>query len=204
MAASSDIQFIAETHRYYVGGVEVPNVTRILEPIGERYDFVPFDVMERKRIIGDLTHKATALYDAGLLDNDSVDDTIAPYVDAWKKFVADAGFVPLAIEDRVYHNQYRYAGTLDRVGYLNLDVEGPLYLIDIKCRDSMPPDAGPQTAAYAAAWCYPEMLITERRIVLLRGTGEYRCITPPETYNHDLGVFLACLNVYNHNAKYRR
>lgn len=205
MAASSNIQFIEDSHRYYLGGLEVPNVTRILEPVSSDYGSVPFDVLERKRVIGELTHKATALYDAGLLDEDSVDETIAPYVDAWKKFVAESGFVPLAIEEIVFSKKYFYTGRLDRVGWLHQDLEGPLFTVDIKCREACPPDAGPQTSAYTNAFNETaEHKVTERRVVLLHDDGKYKCVTPPDSHNNDLAVFLACLTVYNHNAKYRR
>ena len=102
-----------------------PGVTSILKDVGIVDDRF-FDDYSRDR--GKAVHLATALYDRDELDEDSVDPIIRPYLDSWIRFREESGFVPDLIEQIVWNENFRYAGTLDRAGVMN----GKSWVIDIK------------------------------------------------------------------------
>ena len=106
---------LTDDHRYIDDdtGQEYPSVTKVIQsaglmgwmPQGEYY-------LER----GSFVHEATALDDQGLLDESTVDPVVAPYLEAWRRYRAESGFVPELIERSFLHPTYRYCGTIDRDG----------------------------------------------------------------------------------------
>lgn len=185
-------------HKYTWQGQPVPSVTQVLSPL---YDFsmVPADVLAAKSRLGTLIHLATELYDEGELDESSVAPEIRPYLDAWVRFRDDTGFVPYRVEARVYHPVHRYAGTLDRTGYV-----GDLFeLLDIKSCACIDPAAGVQTSAYREAYAktFPkDPAIVRRRVVQLRPDGTYRA--PLMEAKSDWPTFLSLLTVNNYIAQH--
>jgi hypothetical protein len=181
------IRFDEATHTYWQGSERVPSVTQILGAM-TNFDGIRPEVLDFARQRGQAAHLGTELYDQGVLDWDSVDDEIRPYIEAWQRFRSDTGFEPDLIEERVHHPLLRYAGTLDRTGWF-----GDTYaLVDIKCVAAMSPCTGPQTAAYAKALqvCRPDLPeITERYAVQLLPTGRYKLHTYQK--RDDFSVFLS-------------
>jgi len=125
---SQAVEFDAATHTYTAGGVVLPSVTTVIRAAGlmnAAYIGAGTTVaMERGSIVAELTE----LDDMGELDAGSVDPLLFGYLDAWRRFRADAGYAVEAdgIERRIANGAC--AGTLDRVGKLN----GIHTIIDIK------------------------------------------------------------------------
>ena len=140
-------------HTYTCRGVVVPGVTSCLDGLND-YSMVPADVLEHARIRGTRVHDATAYYDQGVLDWSTIDEEIAPYLEAWIRFREESGFTPNLIETRVFSLKRWYAGTLDRTGYFSKLKRVPHdeeTMVDIKATAMMMPGTGPQTAAYTMA-----------------------------------------------------
>lgn len=178
-------------HRYAWNGKPVPNVTNVLDAAAvNELGFVNDKVLAFTRARGQAVHAATALDDLGDLDEMSVDSYAAPYLAAWRRFRAETGFVPTAVEQRVYHKLYRYAGTLDREGVLGKED----VLLDLK---TGVPSAmtGPQTAAYLAARGGKR----KRYAVYLQRDGRYHLVAHNDP--NDLAVFLAALTIFNWRAR---
>lgn len=177
------LQFDEASHRYTWCGQVVPSVTQILAPL---YDWsgVPPAVLQAKADIGTRTHLACELDDAGTLDEATVADDIRPYLEGWRKFKAERKVTILQSEARVYSPTHRYAGTLDRVIWMD-DEE---HLIDIKTSATVHPAVGPQTAAYANAAGAP---LIKRGFVQLLPDGGYR--HRELTSGSDWVTFQACL-----------
>ncbi|SRR6266403_791918 len=95
-----DFAFDEAEHIYTLkNGVEVPGCTRVIDTGGwDTYANVRADILERKSAIGKEVHRATVLYDRGVLDWDSLDPRVAPYVAGWKYFRDVTGFVPIISE----------------------------------------------------------------------------------------------------------
>lgn len=187
------LTFDPATHTYYWQGVQVPSVTQVLGSVLRDYDGIPPHILAAAQERGTFVHEACELDDLGELDQDTLDDTLIPYVMAWRKFRADTRFKPESIEARVYHNGYRYAGTLDRFG----DAGAQTWLVDIKSGSMVPRSAGPQTAAYLAAldidpaWRKK----VKRYVAHLYDNGNYQVV--PCNGANDFSVFLACLSIHN-------
>ena len=189
------LTFNEADHKYYLNGIPVPSVTQALSVIVD-FSMVRPEVLENARIRGQAVHLATELDDQGTLDESSLAPVLVPYLDAWRLFRQQTGFVPENIEERVYNSKHLYAGTLDRIGTLEKRFAKRV-LIDIKARAVMTDDIGPQLDAYARAWeeMTGEDLRDHRYSVQLKPDGKYKL--HHYTNPHDFGAFLGCLSIFN-------
>lgn len=150
------------------------SVTKIIEFLGlsKSYQGISSFYAERGRAV----HKAVELIDKGTLDEASVSDTIRPYVSAYRKFLAESGYKAHAWEIGLHHPVLRYAGTIDKVGYLG----GRLGILDIKTSNGTVDAAvDDQLCAYKLLWDteHPNDLALWRYALQLKGDGEYNLIT---------------------------
>ncbi len=192
------LEFDAEKHEYRVDGRYIPNVTSVTDSLSS-YAGVPRDVLERKAELGTAVHYATELYDANDLDFDTLPDVVAPYVNAWIKFIAETGWVTQVSEQRVFSAKYQYAGTLDAIGHFTkLKRLKPRHIcvLDKKTTYDYLPSFGPQLAAYQRAWNESNTPRATRRICVR--------LKPDETYEMyecedeaDWSVYLAALTMKN-------
>lgn len=186
--------FREEDHTYWLNGRQIPGVTRVLKPlIG--YEGVQAWMLERKSAIGRAVHRATELWDADDLDEESLDPILRPYLDAYKRFFDHVKPKWNRTESKLYHARFGYAGTLDREGLIS-DVPA---VVDLKCTVDISPAVGAQTAAYAEA--LGDGLKRERFALQLRPDGTYRL--EPMKDASDFQTFLACLSIHNFKERYR-
>lgn len=182
------LTFDDATHTYRVGQMVLPSVTQVLAEAGL---WTPVAAafgadMEYARQLGTAVHEATQMDDEGDLDEETVAADVLPYLDAWRKFRTDMQPEVLAVEKRVWHPQYRYAGTIDRI----LKVNDYPTVVDIKTGAPHPATAV-QTAAYRECLATPH----RRASVHLTKEGTYKIEFYPS--RTDFGVFLAALTVAN-------
>jgi len=144
---------------------------------------------------GRAVHLATQYLDEGRLDPESVSQAIYGYVLAYKRFVAAVKPQMVLIEQPVVHQDFLFAGTLDRV----CKIDGLTFLLDIKT-GSVAKTAGPQTAAYAKALesCLG-VKVDRRAVVLLNEVGDYQFRRMPD--DHDWPVFVSALTIHNWRSK---
>jgi hypothetical protein len=178
-----------ESHIYTLSGVRLPSVTQILTDAGMYPGSAWYTEGGRER--GTRIHELCELYDLGVLEDDMIDYDVLPYIEGYKKFRVDSGFVPTEIEKKVCSQLYWYAGKLDRKGILN----GKSALIDLKSGRPTPADAL-QTAAYVQA--DDEMTglseYTYRYALYLKNNGSYRLTE--HTDRNDINIFLAATALY--------
>jgi hypothetical protein len=105
------VEFTKEGH-IYAGGLE--SVTGILKDEGF-IDTRFYDEFSRER--GEFVHKARHLDDMGMLDEESVDPEIAPYLEAWRRFRRESGFIIEQSEVPMMSKTLKYAGTPDVIGH---------------------------------------------------------------------------------------
>lgn len=144
--------FDPEDHIYRVDGNVKESVTGILAGVGLSDNgkagtwTIDPDVLDYAAERGTCVHEATELDDLGLLDDESCDDEVFEYVEAYRDFVADTGFVSVACEVAFHDAEFDYCGTFDKVGYIGED----LYIIDLKTASvGLKPWHKYQLAAYA-------------------------------------------------------
>ena len=190
----TDLAFDEATHTYRWRGVVVPSVTQVLRPLID-LSGIPPAVLEAKRDLGTRVHAACQFDAEGDLDEATVEDDVAPYLEAWRRFLAESDAVVMASERRVFHPLYRYAGTLD----LELVIARMPWIVDIKTSLATPLSTGPQTAAYLAA---RNGAANMRRAALrLRPDSTYRFDQLQDA--DDWSVFLACLTLHRYQESHR-
>lgn len=185
-----------DTHTYTDdNGYIVPSVTEIMGFLCD-YSGIDPGVLERKSVLGKAVHKACEYLDRGTLDWDSLDEKIAPYVQAWVKFKLETHAEIIESEMRVDHNLYRYAGRLDRVAIIS----GARVVIDIKCTSTIGPHVGVQLAGYDLAL---NRGTNKRAAVQLKPNGAYKYVTF-EDAERDNQTFIAALTLHNWRLKHAK
>lgn len=184
------LTFNEERHEYRFNGVIVPSVTQILAPLVD-YSKVPEAQMRAAQELGSMVHKTTELYDLGVLDEDDLDPILAQYLEGWKRFREDVGFVPDTVEKQMYHPLFQYCGTSDRTG----TIRGRKAVLDIKKMMSLGPVIGLQLAAYQEMHNLEGAGIEARYALGLRPDGSYRLQEYADPT--DLPAFMSLLTLRN-------
>lgn len=142
------LTFEEETHTYRAGGRKIPSVTTVLYHMlyKEELECIPRDALEAARDFGVHVHLACDLFNAGQLDEESLSPALVPYLEGYKKFLAESGAKVIASEKRLFNPTYGYAGTVD----IECDWRNKIWSIDLKS-GYVPWTVGLQTAAYAEA-----------------------------------------------------
>ena len=164
----------------------LPRVTEILKSAGLiDTAFMTEDGRER----GSMVHLACQYMDEGDLDPESVDETLAGYLEAYRDFRQQQGDKAMWIELPLQDPKGLYRGTTDRVL-----TDRPRALYEIKTSVSCP-WARYQTAAYVAM--LPDPFSYSRYGVFLKPNGKYSIREYPKTeYVKDLNVFMAALAIF--------
>lgn len=127
------IHFDEATHTYSLDGKKLPSVTEICGLLNNWGDINPAILMQAARR-GTVVHEYCELVDYGV-DEDGIEcePELAGYVIAYMRFLRD--YKPLweMVEQKVYSDQFGFAGTLDRFG----TIDGKPVLLDIKTSSSV-------------------------------------------------------------------
>ena len=184
-AVMEGLSFDPVAHQYVLDGRELVSVTQALHEAG----FIDKTwYTEHAADRGIRVHRAVQAFN--LTGEVPIDDTVAPFFDAYLAFQQDAGFLVYGAEEQVCDPLLGYAGTLDLRGIFQSELTG-VDIIDIKT-GSVPSWVGYQTAAYARLLLLSER--PRRRWALnLRATGSYRLERLQA--RTDESVFLAALLV---------
>lgn len=190
------LAFQAEGHVYKYKGSVVPSVTTVLQQL-QYLQGIPWDVLEAAREFGTNVHSACHLYNQNDLIEDELDPALVPYLNQYKRFLRETGFLVRGSEILVYHETMRYAGQLDFYGqFCNRTVSGN-WVVDIKS-GIVPSTVGAQTAAYQAALPLP--IRGRKRACLQLMEDDYKFIEQKD-YS-DFSLFTSALNCYRHNQKF--
>ena len=117
--------FNEEKHEYSYGGKQLPSVTTVIKEI-LNIEYPDYAIYHATR--GTYVHKAIELWFKGVLDFETVDEAVKPYLDSFIKFQEKAKIEPVILEERFADKNITFAGTVDIVG----KVKGKTYLFDIK------------------------------------------------------------------------
>lgn len=182
---------------------DLPRVTTILDAVGLGPDFsvVPPEVLAAAQKRGTAVHEAIEAHAYGYLDDAAVDPEIAPYLDAYRKFMAESGHEAIVSEVEVVHPTWQYVGHLDRVGWLL----NRRCLLDWKSGEAFDERAAAlQVCAYRMAYnaSHPDALVDLTGVVQLRSDGRYR-LFDIAAHEHEQ-TFLAALVVYRALPENRR
>lgn len=193
--ATPGLVFYEDGHRYNLDGRALPSVTDVIRDnrLGGDFSRVAPDVLERARQLGSAVHVALHYHDEGTLDEATVDPAVAPYLAAWRRFLAERQVAVVEMERRFADATYRFAGTLDRI----VVVDGRRVLIDVK--SGAVDGADLQTAAYAHLACEPAT--TRRWAVQLHPERLVPYTVHPYQNPGDWRIFLAALQLTHERAR---
>lgn len=129
-----DLMFDEASHVYTLGGVELPSVTQICEPLQAGKYPAGAGVVSAAAARGTRIHELCALYDMDALP-DEIEAEAVPYLAAWAAFCRDYRPTWEYIEHRMNGelNGLPIAGTADRIGI----IDGKRRVVDIKTAQSM-------------------------------------------------------------------
>lgn len=188
----AELQFQPESHTYWLGGVRLPSVTEILQPLQE-LDGIPRAVLEAAAHFGKHVHEACDLWNRGQLDEAALDPHLVPYLAGWKQFLSESGFEVVHSELRLVHRTAGYAGTCDVV--LRNPRKRSIHVGDIKSSATVPRTAALQTAAYREAYLQDHLVCSATRYAIhLRNDGRYSLHTYTESI--DWSYFLSARNIW--------
>jgi hypothetical protein len=160
--------------------------------------------LAEKADLGKKVHSATELYDMDDLNVSDLHPTLKTYLDGWIKFRKEFHFTPTQVELQMFHEVYRFAGRIDRVGTISVPgVGSDLILLDIKSGTHQKTNAI-QTAGYELLYNQNKKgkeLIKRRFVVYLSPAG-YE--VEEHKNKNDKNVFLAALTITNYLNNIRR
>ncbi len=185
------ITFDPETHVYTESetGERIPSVTQIIEACFPYKKVGSYDGGDWYAQRGSAVHLAIHYKERGVLDPESVDDEIKPYLEAYEQFRKDFKYKTISSEEVVRNKAYGYCGTLD------LRTRGAIW--DYKTGLERYADAV-QLAAYAK--CISCAGVVKRFGVYLSQNGTYK-IKEYRRNTEDWRVFLACKQIYDIKKK---
>lgn len=190
MANSSELTFDAATHTYRYDGVVVPSVTQIISAVGlYEFDYVSRETLRVAAERGTIVHRCIEWYEAGELDESSIDPELEGYFRAWLNCREREQFPTVeAAECRVFSKPYWYAGTVDQMfpGWIN----------DLKTGVESPAH-GLQLSAYWLAAFGLDVQPERLTCTYLRRDGEYRLVE----YPYEPQVWLVVLADYKWRVK---
>lgn len=127
------LHFDSDTHTYSIDGKKLPSVTEICGLLNNWGDINPAILMQAARR-GTVVHEYAELIDYGV-DEDGIEcePELAGYVIAYMRFLRDYRPLWEMVEQKVYSEQFGFAGTLDRYG----TIDGKPVLLDIKTSSSV-------------------------------------------------------------------
>lgn len=169
--ADGRLTFIEDGHVYKIDGEEAPGVSQIIRFLSrEAYGAIDDHTLGRAAARGTAVHKAAEQLDrAGRVE---IDGDLAGYLNAYADFLRGHAVRWEDIERAMYHPGRRYAGTIDRFGY----VDGAPALLDIKTSAAIhKPLVKAQLNGYEDMRRANGMTAAERLYCLqLMGNGRYR------------------------------
>lgn len=182
------LTFDAGEHSYRLNGRPLPSVTTIINAVLPQWQAGDW-YLQRGRAL----HHGCHLYDADVLDWDSVSPEIEPRIRAWGQFRRDFPAEVVLSEQPLANGVIGYAGTPDRVFR---DSYGNNVLCDLK--STICPQVRLQLGAYAQMLALHKINIVRAVAVELRDDGTYRTEwLLPVDLERAYRVFQSCLTVSN-------
>ena len=194
-----ELQYDPSTHTYRLRSGEVlSSVTGILKAEGIQQYGPRNSAADFAMQVGTWVHQAVEWFEKGTLDEGTLSEGIALYLESYKQFRALTGFRPFLdlIEVPMWQPQWRFSGTPDLPGMIG----NRFVVTDLKCGAKRTGDRI-QVAAYGkllqASVIGFDRIYPEGCIVYLDDSGEMPKIerVSAEEMNRNAEVFLSALTI---------
>lgn len=188
------LEFLEEEHIYLLDGVQIPSVSKLMEPLSQ-HEYGKIDKMTllAAAIRGTAVHNA--IENCLKYGMEDIDPEYGSYLEAFKGWRDEVKPEPVGSEVRVYHKLSRYAGTADLIAV----VGGKLTLIDYKTSYKLAEkNVRVQLEAYSQALASHGIIIEGKTALHLTKDGKWKAHDFPARDAEALRVFnsLKCLYDY--------
>ena len=189
----TDFRFDEQTHTYWLGEERLPGPSELFKHFGlvDTQWYAPGSAQRGKAI-----HAAIAIYCRGELEKYEIDPVCLPYMEAWKKFVADTGYKSDVCETPMYNPIYRFACIPDDFGQM----DGDTWVIDRKTGASHWTARLQLTAQALCAQTFykDEQLIPKRATLEIKADGTYKLRQfSDENWQTDRNDFLSLVTTWH-------
>lgn len=195
------------THKYTLGGIEIPGCTAVLQKMGATpsFGFLKPEELKWYQDRGHAVHKAVELFLRDSLDRRTLAKEIRGYLASWERGVKDYQVEVIRdihgeplVEKILLHPAFRYGVRPDIFAL----VRGKPSVIEIKATSQHNAATGLQTAAQRLAARSIELEVSERYAFRLDRDGGAPSVKRYQDPS-DEGVWLSMLNSYNWKAKHK-
>jgi hypothetical protein len=143
------VPLIKQGRTYLLDGRRIPSVTDVLSFVIDDLSYLDQRMLLKAAERGTEVHTLTEEYDLGTIDWNTIPDNRKGYVDAYVQFCMDTGWEANQVEVVVCNERFRFAGTVDRTGWLRKKHDDEI-VMDIKS-GQLQPTVALQLAGYEAA-----------------------------------------------------
>lgn len=188
------LEFDDATHTYRLGGLVIPSVSAILEPLSKvRYSGIS------ERTLNKAADKGTAVHNS--IENwikfeiEDIPPEHIGYFNAFRSWWDEFHPEVVGSEVRICHGLMRYGGTADLVAYIGeeltlVDYKSTYVISDMTC--------GVQLEAYARALADMGIMVQRKKILHLKKDGTYSFRDYPANDVNRWRVFGALKTVYDY------
>jgi hypothetical protein len=155
-----------------VDGEPKPHITDVLRDMGLSKFYEGVADIQYYAERGQAVHMACRIINEGILDEESVSEDCKGYIQAYRLFLKESGFIHEASEIPLYSGLHDFCGTLDLVGAIH----GQRVVIDIKTSSSIDPSVEIQVGAQAILWNHNNQgkPLSGRYVLQLKKDSTYR------------------------------
>jgi len=198
MVEFQELTFEENSHTYRLNGIEIPSVSRILEPLSSaEYGSVNTIALKNAATRGRSVHRAIEHFLKHGIDNDII-PSYSNYFAAFKKWYAETSPQVEEVECRIYHKAARYGGTADLI----CRIGGKLTLVDFKTSSNIVEHlVRVQSEAYSRAFKYHGIVFDSKLVVHLKKDGTVAVKELPSVDTESWTVFSSLLNIYSYLEK---
>lgn len=164
-----ELRFDEKSHIYRLDGVEIPSVSRVMEPLkASSYAGVSEKTLARAADKGSSVHNSIENWLKFGIDD--IPEEHRPYFDGFLEWWNEYRPEVIASEVKTYHKLMRYGGTIDLLAYIG----GKLTLIDFKTTYRLlEKSCGVQLEAYAQALASHGITVEAKHILHLKKDGKW-------------------------------
>ena len=194
-----ELTFEDKTHTYRLGGVVIPSVSAIMEPLNaDKYRGIGRKTLDKAASKGTAVHNGIENWlKFGIED---VPEEHQAYFDAFMDWWRKMNPVLVGSELRVYHRIMQYGGTIDLLAY----IDGKLNLIDFKSTYALyEMTCGVQLEGYSQACKSHGIEVEEKRILQIKKDGTYTEMKFPAGDAARWRVFGSLKCVYDYLQSYK-
>lgn len=197
----SDLNFVDSNHTYWLNGVQIPSVSKLMEPLkASGYAGVSERTLQNAADKGSAVHSCIENWlNYGVED---IGSTYRPYFDGFLEWHEKYQPQVISTEMQIYHKFMLYGGTVDLLAYLrNEDGEDELSLIDYKTTYKlMDKSCGVQLEAYSQALASHGIRVDRKYILHLRKDGSWEFREYPAKDMKRLEVLRSLKCVYDYTV----